>query len=1180
MSDTNSDYENSVITENSQVESENTSVQAFTAPEPIKREIWVEEEIVEDIPQGPPPAISDEDAFPALGGTAVSVGPSLWGPSATVPTATAAPVASKKPLSGVARSKNIQEAFNISNVVSLNVTKTEFAKIIGEIKKKHEVSIESTLSSVSKDRSFIVSGFPAKVYQARKELVRQLTKPVSITFKVPAKTRSVIIGAGGKNLKPIIESSGCRINIEKYTGSADEESNDQIEVNIEGDIDGVQEAKQKINAIVDEETKHLVAKIVVPENLAPFVKSLNFKSEDLTIEGPNKNRAIVISGLRDEVLVKKAEINNQLQTLEIKIKTDTKVIPPKYHQFIDAPRLLKDFDVVVQLPESENDSTVSFIGLPANIEQAVKFAREASSKVVIDSLDISKAHGNNVDHSRYLAAFFEHAGVLAKISSDNGIKIAAPSYEKLASDLTSVPIEFVANQDTKDSIKQARSDVVTQVNKITPSRVLVVKDINPIFKNKVEDAVRSVSKAENVYVVPFITLTSGSAEILLISLDKEDDEFAPSQDEINARLAKVNDSLAHIRELQANIKTVVLAIPSAKQQFIEGPNGTTLKALLADQSQVVLKLHTGESGADEDKVFLEGSKADVAHIQKEIEALLKDAEDVKDIYSFESTVQVPTVTLSRLIGKSGANLNQLKEKFSVEIDVEKNAAGEKASVKVTGYKFNVKEAEQYIQNASKRFADEVTKTILVQAKYRPAIIGANGQYVKRLQTKYNVSINFQDKSDEVIIRGPSRGVAKTEEEIKELVDYEIENGYTKEIQVPSKAISRVIGKGGETINRIAVDTGIEIKVKDSEDPEVRTVVLTGSRKGLTDAEKQISAIVKEIEDAITVELEVNPKFFKDILGPRGSIKQSIIEKAGGAEEKEYRRLLQIPEQGSDSNKIVSSGSKKIVDSIVAQIKAIVAEKEAAVTEKLIVAKDKHRLLIGQGGFVRRSLEEEFNVRVNIPNASEKSETVSVIGKPEDIAKAVEKINELTADQWKEVVEVPVYLHAAVSERGAFPRKLRNEYDVQVEHGELSSKAIKLSSAFPTAPADVFGDAETESIKFTISEETVEAPADDKTIPWRLVGSDENVAKVSKLIKELLTKFAKDNTTAFLWVKDPSVFGKVVGPQGSRLNNIRNKSGSQIYIPRNTDKVNNVIFLKGTKESLEKANKLIQAEIKK
>ncbi|KAH3675827.1 hypothetical protein WICMUC_002473 [Wickerhamomyces mucosus] len=1140
---------------------------------------------IEEYPtvQIPPPSINDENAFPALG-SGTSPTPISWGPSSN--TQSSAPVSRKQSPTpaGIARSKTIQEAFNISNLVSLNVSKVEFAKIVNEVKKKHNVSVESTLSSITKNRSFIVNGNPVNVSKARKELIRQLTKPVNTKFKIPAKTRSAVIGSSGKNLRPIIDSTSTRIDIERNTFDSSEDNEDeQIEVTIEGDIDGVEEAKQKILAIVDEETKNLTAKINVTDRLLPFIQPFDFKSETLSIAGPNKNRVITISGLRDEVLVKKAEISNQLETLDIKTKTESKTIPTRLHQFIYADELLKQFNVVVGYPTVDDDATITFTGLPENINNAIQSARTSTSKVFVDTLDISKAHGGNLNHARALAAYFQHSGILSNISSEKNAKVNAPSYEKLAVESSTVPIEIVASTDNKDASKNARAELINQVNKISPSRVLFITDINAIFKNQVNKAVESASKSENVYVLPLNTLSNTSNEIILISLDKDDDEFTPSQEEIDNRLAKVNASLDSIREQQADLKSLVLDVASEKQQFIEGPKGTTLKAILAERPTSIIKLHSDELTTNDDKIFIQGSKSDVSQIEKEIHSLLKDAENVKDIYSFESELKVPTNVLSRLIGKNGANLNQLREQFGVEVDVEKNPEGEKASLKITGYKFNVKEAETYIAQSSKRWADEISKTIIVPSKYRSSLIGSNGQYVKRLQTKYNVRIQFSQSNDDVTIRGPSRGVTKAEEELKELLDYEIENGYTKEITIPSKAISRVIGKSGDSINRIAADTGIDIKVQSTDkEAETRIILLTGSRKGLTDAEKQIKAIVKEVEDAITIELEVDPKYFRDILGPRGSTKQQIIEKAGGSEDKDYRRLLQIPEQGSESKHIVSSGPKKIVESIIEQVKSIVKEKEASVSEKFDVAKDKHRLIIGPSGSVRREIEDQFKVRLYIPNADDKSVLINLIGLPENIAKAKARIEELTADKWKEIVEVPTYLHSAVSERGAFPRKIRNDFNVEVEHGDLTNKAIKISSSFPAPPAEALGNPEEESIKLTILEQDASSVKKDEneTIPWRLIGEDDDVAKVSKLIKSLITKFDKDDTSAFLWVKDPSVFGKIVGPQGSRLNNIRNKSGSQIYIPRNNDKVNNVIFLKGTKDSLEKAEKLIRAEIEK
>lgn len=1149
-----------------------------------------EEKPVESKPEVvvPPPSINDENAFPALGGSA-PVGSSIsWGPS--MKAAPSSATAKRSVKSNTFRSKNVQEAFNINSAVSLNVSKVEFGKIINELKKTYSVSIESTLSSITKNRSFIVTGKPDDVAKVRKELVRRLTKPTQIRFKIPSRTRAAVIGASGRNLKPIIESTATRIDIERNVTPGPQDStengdvDEEIEVTIDGDVDGVEEAKQRILEIVNEETKNLVTKVNVPEDIAKFIKQFDINEENLKVSGPNKKSVISIQGARDDVLVKKAEITSQLDTLKIKIKTERKQIPKKVHQFIKPDEIYEKFNVVISIPKGEIDDEelVQFTGLPSDIQAAIQHSRNATSQFVVDTLDISRAHGGNTDHARVLAAYFQHAGLLAKVGKENNTILSAPHYTKLVSrNLKNVNIDISAPKDSAQSIKDSRKRIVELVNNLAPSRIRFVTDVVPFFSKRVASITESAAKEANVHVVPLSHLAENKTnEIILVALDNADDEFAPSQDEITSRLDKVDHSLDELRKAQSELKSTVLSVPSEKQQFIEGPNGTTLKTILNsfEGSTIVLKLHYNGDLESADKVYIQGSKNDVTKVEKEIASLLKDAEDLKDIYSFKSEIPVPTSVLPRLIGKNGANLNTLRDQFGVNIDVEKNPAGEKASLTITGYKFNVKEAEHDILQSSKRWADEVSKKLIVPQKYHGSVIGAGGQYVRRLQDKYNVRILFTQGSDDVVIRGPSRGATKAEEEVKDLLDYLIENGYTKELEVPTKAISRLIGKNGDTIKGIAADSGIEIDVKNNTEGDISKILLTGTRKGIKEAETKILAISKEVEDTVFAELEVDPKYYRDILGQRGATKNAIIAKAGGSEEQQHR-LLQIPDQGSESKKITSQGPQKVVDSIIAQVKQIVQDKENSVTEKVEVSKDKHRIIIGQGGSTRRSLESEFNVTVNIPNVNSGSNDVTIIGLPENVEKAKAKIAELTADDWKAVVDVPSHLHSAVSERGAYTRKVRLDHGVEVEHGNSSNRAFKLSSQFPTPPELAFGSDE-ETTKFTIGE--TDEPKDDESdvIPWRLKGETDNVAKVEADIKSRLSKFSKDDTSGYLWVKNPSLFGRVVGPQGSRLNNIRKKSGSQIYVPRNSDKVNNVIYLRGTKDSLEKAAKLLRAEIEK
>ena len=68
------------------------------------------------------------------------------------------------------------------------------------------------------------------------------------------------------------------------------------------------------------------------------------------------------------------------------------------------------------------------------------------------------------------------------------------------------------------------------------------------------------------------------------------------------------------------------------------------------------------------------------------------------------------------------------------------------------------------------------------------------------------------------------------------------------LQVSTKSIARLMGKGGSNINQLRDDSGAQIDVeKESDGADKTTITLKGTKSSISQARKAIEAIVAEIE---------------------------------------------------------------------------------------------------------------------------------------------------------------------------------------------------------------------------------------------------------------------------------------------------------------------------------------------
>ncbi|KAK7205812.1 hypothetical protein BZA70DRAFT_143250 [Myxozyma melibiosi] len=967
--------------------------------------------------------ISSLEAFPTLGGlsTKAAGGPaSVWGaPGAKSATATKKEVA-RAPLA--ARSSDVVEIFTV-NIPAQSRSRSIFTEIVAKAKSiKGVTSIESSTSGLNGSTTFIIKGKSASIPEARRELIRGLTPKVTETIAVPNSVRPYIIGTGGRTLKGIQQRTTTKVQVQKKDDGeyvkpefADEE--ESTDVTIEGDIDGVALAKAEILAIVNERTKNLAVRLkTISADYFPFFatkvseledgKDVKVKVPAAFSSGDSLSSFIVLSGDREAVEETKNKMELMAQELKSTYVQASTSVPPNRKQFVDGAKNKQEiFEKTGCLIKIGSSDVIDILGPRESIGDAISLVAEKANSFAVDSLIISKAHGKNLPHAISLSKYFEATKKLGAIEAENSVQI------KLSPGV-SEEVKYEISSRSEPEIKKARKSIIDLVNSIPPLRVRTWASSDPLLHRFIaRSADKHAKKVREQYgVVAIIPAVTG--DILLVYEGKEDDEFGPEENEVKSSLEGASAYFDGLKTAFSGVASKTLKIPAKQHKFIIGPKRSTINALTGSDSAIEILLGVSDDypGSTEDSVIIIGPSSEIDSVASKIKEIVEEASTQEILSSFTVTFPFPQKFSSQLIGRGGSNISKYRDELGVKIDVD-----DSGNVSIKGIKNNVLEAQSRMLALAKRLEDEVVLRLAVPNEHHSALIGQKGKFVRRIEDRYEVRVNFprasdssepRDKEpsefmpkskDEIVIRGPSKGAAKAREELLELYKYEAENGFTETMSVPRKALARVIGRGGEQINEIMDETKTKIDIN-QEGSDVENVKITGTEKGVKSAKTQIEQIVSDVESSTSETLEVPKKFHRDLIGPKGATLTDIVATATGdvknAKNQQQGRIIRIPPASSPDTKIVVSGHKDVVAKVIAEIKRRVEDFKDRVEEVIEVEQDKHRFLIGREGAIKKSIESENGVELWVPPQGTTKE-VKIVGKKEAVEKAKAKIVELT-----------------------------------------------------------------------------------------------------------------------------------------------------------------------------------------
>ncbi|TQS35424.1 hypothetical protein Golomagni_04155 [Golovinomyces magnicellulatus] len=1081
--------------------------------------------------------------------------------------------------------------------------------------------------------------------QAIMELGTLIGAKKSIKTPVPRSTRAYIIGKQGSTIKALQESTGAKIQVpkidENYTSA--EEEDDTVDLTIEGNVVSIQLAQKEISKIVSERCVSVQKKLRnIPVEFYPFITgSNNMKLDALeqthnvqihvpsqhiwtinpppqkpsagklpNFSPPTGDELITITGDRANIQAAQLEIEKIAQKLHQELTVEQFMVNNSQHQFIigdqgvSAQSFFTKTGCGIILPSDPSEDSITVVGPPEHIENAMDYAIDLASSMNQTIIDISRLYrnhpGNARLHARNITNYLLDRNEIKKLCQRYQIHIATPMDAEGAA-----PWEVFYRSEHSKIATKAQTEVGSIILAHPPARMATIH-IDSFFHDYLRRSIaQSVKKDYGVHIV-IPKKNSNYDDVLLVyeGNTESDSDYQIPRERPDAAFTKVfEQSIAEAREFivgilskQAKIVETSLDVPRIFHEKLRRFIQTSQQERAADEIPVRVFV----SGT---KLTLRGPEPAVETLSTKVHAFVTQAIEEEKERDFSLSFDFPQKHANQLIGKGGNNIRGLKEKFDVDINVNDGI------VEVKGPKVKAESAKSHIISLGKQWVDEVTYILKIDPSFHRELIGHQGVQINRLQTRYKVQIYFprsakpvkddhsiadnvsdigrrgprkEQEQDEVIVKGPKRGANDARDEILTLFQYLRDHSHTASVWVQAGQISSLIGQRGSAMEEIRQTTNAKIEIpnaKDIEDPSTRVEIqIKGSKASVAQAKKLIEDKKNVFDNTVIKTIEIDKEHHRALIGPQGSIIRDIILKAGGSDDRrELARTVQFPRTETKENLIKVEGDADMVDKIITAMRKIVQDRESRICDFLDVPIEKHRSLIGRNGEIRKNLETTFNVSIEVPRQGSCLTEVKINGLPSNVEKAKAHIRDLVSEREGETIQIPRYLHHYMTDNGQIFRVLRGNYKVTVDHGghKIPAKPVQENNRTSNQSLPLITDnISDEKNLYLFSTVDIRNSSDnDGLIPWILRGAPENVMDAKAYVTKVLEQESKNTTHGYLTLPDPRTYRFIIGPGGSTVQAIRKNTGCKIIVPRD-HKDEEAIEIIGSSEGVEKAKEMI------
>merc|ERR1719292_3941 len=803
---------------------------------------------------------------------------------------------------------------------------------VGDANKKL-TGIESTSGckiemSSSKDRSltFLITGKQADVLKAKRMILVDFQTQANATIHIPKEHHRFLLGKGGSKLQELERQTATKITIPKPG-----DNNDSIIIN--GNKEGIDKALHEIKLISDEQSKQAFEKLLVPKIYHPFVEGAdrvnikNFmeKYPGVRINIPplsvNKDE-LSIAGEKEGVLAVKGAITSIWKDMEKKCSTISVEVKKSQHRYVIGPRgnaineILSETGVFVEMPANTTDSeTITLRGPQEKLGLALTKVYEKANSVVNESVSCPS---------------WLHKYIIGKKGA--GI-------QKISQDLQKVHIGFNEDDSIKvdgppDEVEKARLDLEDQVAKLVKTMAFAdVKVDAKYHKHIIGKGGSTINKIKSETDVT-INIPDTDSGVTVIRIEGNKAGVEKASKELNGMVDKMEnekekdliienrfhrqligpkgENIEKIRKDFANVQisfpdlgvksdivklrgpkkdvddcgkyfnkilkemqesSYQVKVPIFKQfhKYVIGKGGANIRRI---RDETDTKIDLPDSGSDSDMITITGKKENVV---KAVEAIQQIQSEMANIVAKE--IMIPAKIHNTVIGAGGKLIQSImSECGGVAIKFPENGSGSD-KVTVRGPVEDVEKAIKLLRELSdEKQLSGVSAEIKAKPQHHKFLIGRAGCHIQKIRDDTGARIIFPGPNDadreSITIIGTKEAVAAAKVIVEARVK-ELDNIVEDSMTVDPKHHKHFVARRGEVLRRIGDEFGGVVVSFPRNGVAGDRVNLKGARDCIDGAIARINEIVKDLEDMVTIDCEIQQTYHRTVMGAKGSKVQKL-----------------------------------------------------------------------------------------------------------------------------------------------------------------------------------------------------------------------------------------------------------------------------------------------------------------